>query len=198
MLCATANVLSRVSEDSHVGTWAWNVSRREIIYWSAESYRIFGFEPKSGSITVQKVRDRVHPEDRVVFDEAVGMVCENICLEIGFRIVLPDGSVKHIHSTGQPILEDHGRVVRTRFCTHIDLTQRTQAEERLRQSQADLAEAQRVARLGNWILEFGTNGVRWSDELYRDIRGGENDFRRHIRVFLSRVHPTTYAGTGYN
>jgi PAS domain S-box-containing protein len=48
-----------------------------------------------------------------------------------------------------------------------DITERNCADEKLRQSEAELAEGQRVAKLGNWRFDIASNQVRWSDELYR-------------------------------
>lgn len=49
----------------------------------------------------------------------------------------------------------------------VDITQRKQAEERLRMSESSLQQAQRVARMGNWRWDLRTNLVTCSDEMYR-------------------------------
>ena len=64
-----------------------------------------------------------------------------------------------------------------------------QAEAVLRQSEADLAEAQRVAKLGNWRLELATNAVRWSKELYRIFDIEEQAFGGTYEAFLGCIHP---------
>jgi PAS domain S-box-containing protein len=48
-----------------------------------------------------------------------------------------------------------------------DVTERRRTEEELRKSRARLAEAQRIASLGNWELDLRTREVLWSDETYR-------------------------------
>jgi PAS domain S-box-containing protein len=118
---------------SHVGSWAWNVATREIIFWSQENYDIYGFDPNREALTFQKVLQRIHPDDRPVFDQAVErMVREERDFELDFRLVLPDGSIKYIHSTGHPIVDERGRLVE-HLCTHIDFTERRRTEERLRE-----------------------------------------------------------------
>ncbi len=64
-----------------------------------------------------------------------------------------------------------------------------QAEAALRQSEADLAEAQRVAKLGSWRFDLATNAVRWSKELYRIFDIEEQAFGGTYQAFLACIHP---------
>ncbi len=71
----------------------------------------------------------------------------------------------------------------------VDITDRKEAEERLRQSEADLAEAQRVSKLGNWHFDIARNSVTWSDELYRIFEVEKQAFDGLYESFLANVHP---------
>ena len=71
----------------------------------------------------------------------------------------------------------------------LDITERKQAEEALRQSEFDLAEAQRVARLGSWSFDIATDTIRWSDELYRIFDVEKTAFGGTYETCLSRLHP---------
>jgi PAS domain S-box-containing protein len=84
---------------------------------------------------------------------------------------------------------DLRRRVRTVLVISRDITESQRAEDALRQSEADLAEAQRVARIGNWTFELANDDVRWSRELYRIFDVPERRDRGPYRFFLSRVHP---------
>lgn len=70
-----------------------------------------------------------------------------------------------------------------------DITERKQADEKLRQSEAALAEGQRVAKLGIWRLDIAGNKVRWSDELYRIFDVEPAVFRGTYENFLNCVLP---------
>jgi diguanylate cyclase (GGDEF)-like protein/PAS domain S-box-containing protein len=48
-----------------------------------------------------------------------------------------------------------------------DITERKRIEEVLRNSEAELKAAQRVARIGNWYLDLATGAVSWSEQIYR-------------------------------
>ena len=79
------------------------------------------------------------------------------------------------------------RVANEALISEID--QRRRVEEELRARAADLTEAQRVAKIGNWILNLRTNKVTWSEQLYRIFEIEERDFDGRYESFVSRIHP---------
>lgn len=70
-----------------------------------------------------------------------------------------------------------------------DITESKRADEALRQSEADLAEAQRIARIGSWSFDISSSGIRWSDELYRIFDIEKISPGITYETFLSRIHP---------
>jgi K+-sensing histidine kinase KdpD len=97
--------LAEAQHLSHTSSWAWDVRRQELVYRSAEVYRLFGLDPEKDALSHQPFQDRILPEDRRrIIDAAQQAVREKADLEVDFRIALPDGSVKHVHS----IVEAHG------------------------------------------------------------------------------------------
>ena len=125
---------------SHVGSWAWDVATRELVYWSPEHYRIFGFDAGKGPVSFATALERVHPEDRRAVNKVVaGIVREQNDFEWDFRLLLPDGSIKYIHGTGHPVANERGEMMEL-VGTHADVTERKRAEARLTaQYQAALA-----------------------------------------------------------
>jgi PAS domain S-box-containing protein len=71
----------------------------------------------------------------------------------------------------------------------FDATERKQAEEALRASEASLAKAQIIAHIGSWEWDIGSNNGRWSDELYYIFGLDRGSFVPSFKSFLSRVHP---------
>jgi PAS domain S-box-containing protein len=70
-----------------------------------------------------------------------------------------------------------------------DIGDRKVAEEALRGSQESLAEAQRIAHIGNWDWNILTNELRWSDEIYRIFGLEPQEFGANYEAFLETVHP---------
>jgi PAS domain S-box-containing protein len=70
-----------------------------------------------------------------------------------------------------------------------DITARKRAEDALRESEASLANAQRIAHLGNWDWNIETNELHWSDEIYRIFGLAPQEFGATYDAFMSSVHP---------
>ena len=72
-------------------------------------------------------------------------------------------------------------------CTFIDITERKQLEEQLRQNMNDLLESQRIAHVGTWRLSLATSNVVWSEELYRmygfDPTTPPPSYTEHMKLF---------------
>ncbi|MEG5042398.1 MULTISPECIES: MASE1 domain-containing protein [unclassified Microcoleus] len=69
------------------------------------------------------------------------------------------------------------------------VAERHQAEASLRASEASLANAQRIAQLGNWDLDRNTQQLRWSEEIYRILGQRPGTFEPSLEAFLEYVHP---------
>ncbi len=176
--------LSEAQKLTHTGSFASDGSSREILYWSEEDFRIWGFDPRQGAPAREMVLQRIHPEDR---DKVLGYV-EKAFQErreyVGeFRIVLPDGTVRHIHVVGHPVFNASGEPVEF-VGTHVDVTERKRAEqerERLRQLEADLAHVNRVSMLGELSASL-------AHELRQPIAAAINNANACMR-WLARDEP---------
>lgn len=71
----------------------------------------------------------------------------------------------------------------------LDVTQRTEAETALRESETLLRLSQRAAQIGSWDWNLGTNRVHWSDQMYRLHGIDRNEFDHTPEDYLRFVHP---------
>jgi len=141
--------LAEAQRLSHTGSFGWDVSSGEI-YWSAETFRIFEYQPTS-KVTVEMVVKRTHPEDRAFVQRQIDKVShERKDFDIEHRLLMPDGSTKHVRVVGHP--STSGESGHFEFVGAVtDITERKRADqerERLRQAQADLAHLNRVSTMG--------------------------------------------------
>lgn len=70
-----------------------------------------------------------------------------------------------------------------------DITKRKEADNKLRESEHSLSEAQRIAHIGNWDWNIVTNELHWSDEIYRMFGLSPQQFGATYPAFLNIVHP---------
>lgn len=133
------------------GSWAWDSRQDKMLHCSEEIFRIYGLEPEDGLPSYEMLSQRIHPEDR---DRVTESTLEGVRLKeerlLEYRIVLPDGTLKHIESVRRPVLDAAGNVCEV-VATSIDVTKRKRDEEereRLRKLEADLAHVKRVSMLG--------------------------------------------------
>ncbi len=140
--------LAEAQKLTHTGSWVWQVDGREALHLSEEWYRIYGFDPQDGMPAWEKRVQRVHPDDRARWVEIIERaIREKSEYELEFRILLPSGTVRHLHTVGHPVLDKSGNPMRF-VGSSSDITERRQAEEALRQAQSDLARISRVTTMG--------------------------------------------------
>src|ERR1700730_11931687 len=124
--------LAEAQRLTHTGSWAWRVAGGDAVHLSEEWYRIYGFDPENGPPAFEERRQRTHPEDRAKWQAAIDRaIAEKSEYEVEFRILLPDSSVKHIHTVGHPVLNASGDLVQFVGST-TDITERKRAEQTTR------------------------------------------------------------------
>jgi PAS domain S-box-containing protein len=140
----TANVqrsesyLAETQKLTHTGSWAWDARRQKVLYCSEEMFRIYGLDPQMDLPTRKNFRQRVHPEDRNRIDERFARVVkEKVDSFDEYRVLLPDGTVKHVNSSGHPVLDSNGELIEV-IGTATDVTERKRVEEALREREAKI------------------------------------------------------------
>jgi PAS domain S-box-containing protein len=122
---------------AHLGTWEWDVSEPTAI-WSAELYRIYGLSPDSYTPSYENYLAMVHPDDRQrVMDATNRVFHEHVPYSHDERIVLPDGSLRYLHTWAQPVLDEDGKLVRLLGVCQ-DITEQKRAEAQVLELNRDL------------------------------------------------------------
>jgi len=143
--------LAEAAKLTHTGSWAWDVRAKKVLYCSAEMFRIFGLDPAESLPTRKNFRQRVHPEDRDWVDKRFERsLRQRVDSFDEYRVLLPDGTVKHINPSGHPILDEEGELVEF-IATAVDITERKRGElerRRLALLVEQAAELMAIADLG--------------------------------------------------
>jgi PAS domain S-box-containing protein len=179
--------LAEAQKLTHTGSWVWNL-RTDTLFWSQEVFRIYDYDPEKMANPTWDFFERIHPEDRPKFEQRKKRMAstqkERADSEIDYRIVLPDGTIKHLHSIAHPVIESGEEVVGT----VMDVTERKRTEEKLRQTEADLLEAQRISQTGSWKLDASSGRVTVSPQIFRIFGVKPDEDTSTVEFWLSRNH----------
>ncbi|MDX6370867.1 MAG: hypothetical protein QOG93_2369 [Gaiellaceae bacterium] len=171
-----------------VGSWDRDLVRGNV-EWSEEMYRMLGLDPEELEPTFEAFVAAIHPDDREVLTAAVDEAAETgTSFEVECRIIRPDGEVRTLLARGRCFLDADGDPVRT-VGAAVDITERKLVEERLREREAALAEAQAVSGVGSWETDLVKDTQRWSDELYRLIGVDPDEYEPTLESAPQFIHP---------
>jgi PAS domain S-box-containing protein len=149
---------------SHTGSWALDVASRRIIHSSEEHHRLFGFDPAAAMPPWDDWVGRIHPDDRDRTMATIeSKIRERSDFELDCRTVHPDGTIKHIHAVGHPVLSPAGDLVEF-VGTSVDMTERERAE--------------RAESLNSQVFESAPDGIC--------IVGRDYRYRRSNPVYARR------------
>ena len=160
--------------------------------WSEETFRIFEFDP-AAKVTVQMIRDLVHPEDLPTFDAVIARGMTGTDVDFLFRIVTSGGALKHIRGMARILSQTHGHPL---FIGALqDVTDAKIAEEALDRARSELAHVSRVNTLNaltgsiaheinqplSGIITNAGTCLRMLDSDPPNIEGARETVRRTLR-----------------
>jgi PAS domain S-box-containing protein len=126
--------LAQAQAVGHIGSWRWDIPEDRVM-WTDELYRLYGLNPKGGSIDYQTFLSHVHPDDRDMVRRTVQQSLRSLgSYSYEHRVLRPDGSIRWVRAQGQVIADENGRAARI-LGTAQDITHLKRAEEALRESE---------------------------------------------------------------
>lgn len=137
--------LTEAQRLSRTGSFGWNFSTGDTV-WTEETYRIFGVD-QAMEPTLELALQRTHPDDMSYVRSQLNRAARELKdFEFKNRLLLPDGSVKHVHTVARAMKDPSGNTEFVGAVTDVTATQL--AEEALYKSQAELLHVTRVTTLG--------------------------------------------------
>ncbi len=132
-LAKREEILVEAQKIAHLGHWELDLISGKL-YWSDETFRIFGLEPGEIETTYPAFLQFVHPDDREKVDQAYNNALKNKTdYEIEHRILLKSGEMKYVIEKCHTHYADTGEPTHS-IGTILDITRQKQTEKALRES----------------------------------------------------------------
>lgn len=176
--------LAQAQELSHTGSFGWNAA--DEVFWSKENFRIFEYDPDIKP-TPQHVLDRTHPDDKASVQETLDRAARGEDFEHEYRLLMPDGSIKHIHARARATRTASGDIEFVGAAT--DITAAKQTERRLLRSEAYLADAQQLSRTGTWSWDCHRRCFAYRSAEVSRLFGFDPEEPVTLEAIRSRIHP---------
>ena len=184
--------LAKVQQLSSTGGFYWWPAAGKTI-WTEQVYRVFDLDP-AAPLTTELRQSRIHPDDLPAHREAIQRAIDEARdFEYEVRLLMPDKSVKYIHSLAQPTRDAEGNLLYVGAVQ--DVTQHRRTEEALGKLRSELAHVARVSSLGtltasiahevnqplSGILTNASTCLRMLDADPPNVEGARETARRTIR-----------------
>jgi diguanylate cyclase (GGDEF)-like protein/PAS domain S-box-containing protein len=125
--------LSEAQQVAHLGSWEWDADSGRLT-WSDELFRLLGMDPGAVVPSLDGFLSRLHHEDREALEEDLRRTLQaGAPHAMDFRILLPDGALRWLHSRGKVTGWADGRPTQMSG-TAQDVTERKRAEAELREA----------------------------------------------------------------
>ena len=161
-------------EAARMGTWVWDSRVPEQTFWDGESEQTLGLEPGTLTGTLDNVFSLVHPEDRdPLWAAGSEMLSGDANMDVEFRIVVNDGSIRHVATRAVKVRVEGSAAVRILGVTW-DITERRRAQEALEKSERNYRQLVELAQEGIWVLD-AESCTTYANPRMADILGYTTD-----------------------
>jgi PAS domain S-box-containing protein len=178
--------LAEAQKLTHTGSWAWNV-RTGALFWSQEIFRIYDFDPPAIGPTWEQFLQRVHPEDRPQIEQRAKIETSQkdwIDSQADFRVVLPNGTIKRLHSIAHPVMDESGEITEI-VGTVMDVTEQWNARTALEKALEEIQGLKDHLQHENLALREQIDQALMFEEIV-----GASPALRAVLSRVSKVAPT--------
>lgn len=191
--------LNQAQHIARVGSWDLNLVSGELI-WSDEIFSIFEIQKHQFGATFEAFLNVIHPHDRAMVKHAYeSSLVTRIPYEIAHRLLMPDGRIKWVNERCETFFDEQGKALRSvGVVQDVSDLKRTQdelvqhqarLEELVAQRTSELQLAQRIGKMGNWVMMMDVPSLTWSDEIFRICGYEPGAFTPSYKMFMTILHP---------
>ncbi|MEB0277814.1 MULTISPECIES: PAS domain S-box protein [unclassified Mucilaginibacter] len=190
-LIENKNLLLQAQDIAKTGNWWYDDETKEI-YWSESLFKILEVEEAPEDLSrFEYYMGMVHPDDRefaVNYFTNINSVSEN---SLEHKFITPQGNLKYLRILRGEVSQNEDGSLKRVVGIIQDITESKLAEKAVKVSQAELIEAQTIAKIGNWKYDSNTHMLSWSDEVNSiyEVENQDGSASRFGRMLLNQIHP---------
>ncbi len=186
-------IVASAARIAGMGSWEYDIVN-DRLEWDDETLRIFGVTRKSFGSNSAALFTLVHPDDRETLRAMQLNAWENNgIIEMEYRIIRPDGTVRRVYDRGQVTSQDSGKPVQGTGMV-MDVTEQRQVVKELRESKERYEAAIRGSEVGLWDWNILTNEVFYSPHFKGLLGYSDEEFPNVVSSFLNVLHPDDLPG----
>jgi two-component system sensor histidine kinase/response regulator len=173
------------------GNWWYDHYTKET-YWSKSLYSILEIDEIPVDISKYEYYiSLIHPDDRENAYKYFSTIQKGDESQFEHKLITPNGNLKYFKALKGDLVRDENGKPKRSFGVLQDITESKLSEKKIKVSQAELLEAQTIARIGNWKWDISLNKLTWSDEISNIFEIGEQIVTENnlIKLLVQYVHP---------
>ncbi|NNK76697.1 MAG: PAS domain-containing protein, partial [Maribacter sp.] len=173
---------------AQIGIWEYDIADDNLV-WNEQMYELYGIRKVDFSGVYDAWKACLHPEDREQAEkEATKAMLGKKDYENIFRVVWPNGKIKHIQTVGVVHWDKEGRPQKV-IGTNWDITPIKEAQLKYKEVADRLEVATKAAKMGIWEYDFATDSHVWNKQVYELHGIKEEDFAGGYESWRSLIHP---------
>ena len=182
-------------EASKVGVWEWRLTSGELI-WDKQMYNLYGVEESDFEAAYSAWVKGLHPDDRERCSKEAEQAAENKeNFDTEFRVVWPDGTVRHIKALAKVIASENGDAHKM-IGVNWDITEEKERQKFIEENNQRYELMAKAASVGIWDWIDITQGEElWSDGFYQLLGYDPGEVPPTLENFSKILHPEDTAKT---
>ncbi|MDY6994404.1 MAG: PAS domain-containing protein, partial [Pseudomonadota bacterium] len=182
--------LQLVTSIGQIGICEWEIESNDL-FWDEMTFQLYGLDSTQCSLSYETWYNSLHPEDQQAVEAQLKsiLVSEQQCFDLHFRIVRPDGNLRHIHARIQIRRDPKGQAL-SLLGINWDVTEEIQARQALQESEERFRLITETVQDVFWMSTPGVQKMLYVSPAYEQIWGYScASLYQNPRSFFDAVHP---------
>jgi len=182
--------LQLVTSIGQIGICEWEIDSNDL-FWDEMTFQLYGLDPAHCSLSYETWYNSLHPEDQQAVEAQLKSILasEQQCFELHFRIIRPDGNLRHIHARVQIRRDPKGQPL-SLLGINWDVTEEIQARQALQDSEERFRLITETVQDVFWMSTPGVQKMLYVSPAYEQIWGYScASLYQNPRSFFDAIHP---------